>query len=299
MGTPPSSKPASASIPAGTDGAMASHSSRSSGGSASNRYLSKYSLLTAPERSVKVPVMWAHSWTRRARSLFWVGTAVDGSLTAVEEVPVTAQDLIRWSEALSGIARTGLGFTKSLYDQERFEEVLKVAADMRVSAGHELESEVLLEEWMNIVGDGVAGYVTPKVAIGAVVGNDRGEILLVQRADSGVWLYPTGWADIGYSASEIAIKEVKEETGFDCEPQQLIMVLDGMRMGFTRFGMYMLVFHCRAVGGELTGHPLETSDVGWFSEDNMPVRTAGIDWWGPRAFAAIRGENLETAFDPP
>src|SRR5438445_4251121 len=108
---------------------------------------------------------------------------VAASLEPVEDPhPVSAKDLLRWSEALSGIARTGLGFTKSLYEQERFEEILKVAADMRVSAGHELESEVLLEEWMNIVGDGVAGYVTPKVAIGAVVGNDRGEILLVQRA---------------------------------------------------------------------------------------------------------------------
>ena len=49
-------------------------------------------------------------------------------------------------------------------------------------------------------GDGVSGYVTPKVAVGAVVGNDDGEILLIQRSDSGIWLYPTGWADIGYSA---------------------------------------------------------------------------------------------------
>jgi len=30
---------------------------------------------------------------------------------------VSAKDLLRWSEALSGIARTGLGFTKSLYEQ--------------------------------------------------------------------------------------------------------------------------------------------------------------------------------------
>src|SRR5881392_943911 len=121
---------------------------------------------------------------------------------------VSAKDLLRWSEALSGIARTGLGFTQSLYERERFEEVLKVAADIRVAAGHELESEVLVEEWMKAVGEGVPGYVTPKVAVGAVVGNDKGEILLVQRADSGIWLYPTGWADIGYSASEVAVKEV-------------------------------------------------------------------------------------------
>src|SRR5207249_10057669 len=100
--------------------------------------------------------------------------------------PVSAQDLLRWSETLSAIARTGLGFTQSLYERERFEEVLKVAADIRAAAGHELEAEVLVEEWLKHVGDGVAGYVTPKVAVGAVVGNDAGELLLVQPADSGV-----------------------------------------------------------------------------------------------------------------
>src|SRR5690349_13626413 len=165
--------------------------------------------------------------------------------------PLTETDLLRWSEALAGIARTGLGFTESLYERERFEEVLKVAADIRVAAGHELEAEVLLDEWMKIVGEGVAGYVTPKVAVGAVVGNDRGEILLVQRADSGIWLYPTGWADIGYSASEVVVKEVREETGIIAEPLRIIAVLDGLRMGFTSIPLYSLVFHCRALGGEL------------------------------------------------
>ena len=213
--------------------------------------------------------------------------------------PVSAQDLLRWSEALAAIARTGLGFTESLYEQERFEEVLKVAADMRVAAGHELEAEVLVEEWLRAVGTGVAGYVTPKVAVGAVVGNERGEILLVQRADSGVWLYPTGWADVGYSASEVAVKEVREETGIEVEPLRLIAVLDGLRLGFTRIPLYSLVFHCRAVGGELAAHPLECADVGWFAEDRLPFPLAGFDRWGPAAFAAIRGEHVDVAFDPP
>jgi ADP-ribose pyrophosphatase YjhB (NUDIX family) len=213
--------------------------------------------------------------------------------------PVTGQDLLRWSEALSGIARTGLGFTESLYERERFEEVLKVAADMRVAAGAELESEVLVEEWLKLVGSGVAGYVTPKVAVGAVVGNDAGEILLIQRADSGVWLYPTGWADIGYSASEVAVKEVLEETGIEVEPVRIIAVLDGLRLGFTNVPLYSLVFHCRAVGGQLNRHPLETRDVGWFAEGALPSPLAGAERWAPPAFAAIRGEPLDVVFDPP
>ncbi len=218
---------------------------------------------------------------------------------ADDQEPVSAQDLLRWAEALSGIARTGLGFTQSLYEKERFEEVLKVAADIRVAAGHELETEVLVDEWLKVVGDGVAGYVTPKVAVGAVVGNDKDEILLVQRADSGVWLYPTGWADVGYSASEVVVKEVQEETGIEVEPVQLIAVLDGLRLGFTRIPLYSLVFHCRVVGGELSAHPLECSDVGWFSEDALPFPLAGVDGWREVAFAAIRGAHVDVLFDMP
>src|SRR5947208_3070534 len=75
-----------------------------------------------------------------------------------DPAPVSAKDLLRWSESLAAIARTGLGFTESLYERERFEEVLKVAADIRVAAGHELESEVLVEEWLKQVGEGVAGW---------------------------------------------------------------------------------------------------------------------------------------------
>jgi ADP-ribose pyrophosphatase YjhB (NUDIX family) len=211
----------------------------------------------------------------------------------------TDQDLIRWSEALAGIARTGLGFTASQYERERFEEVLAVAADIRHAAGSPYAPADLVEGWMRSVGEGVAGYQTPKVAVGAVVGNDRGEILLVQRADSGIWLYPTGWADIGYSAAEVAVKEVHEETGIVCEVVRLIAVLDGLRLGFTTIPLYSLVFHCRAVGGDLAAHPLECTDVGWFAADGLPERIAGADHWAPLAFAAIRGEPVDVLFDEP
>jgi ADP-ribose pyrophosphatase YjhB (NUDIX family) len=210
----------------------------------------------------------------------------------------TRADLLRWSEALAGIARTGLGFTQSLYERERFEEVLKVAADIRAAAAEEALAEAYEAEWLKGVGAGVPGYVTPKVAIGAVVGDEQGRLLLVQRADSGVWLYPTGWADIGYSPAEVAVKEVLEETGVTCEPLRLLAVLDGLRLGFTAVPLYSLVFHCRATGGELAAHPLETSDVGWFAEDDLPSPLAGFERWGPSAFAAIRGEATEVLFDP-
>ncbi|MFM8649023.1 MAG: NUDIX hydrolase N-terminal domain-containing protein [Actinomycetota bacterium] len=213
------------------------------------------------------------------------------------------RDLVRWSETLAGIARTGLGFTQNLYERERYEEVLHVAADIKAAADEALEvrreQDHFVQEWMESIGEGVPGYVTPKVAIGAIVGNDDGEILLVKRPDSGVWLYPTGWADVGYSASEVVVKEVREETGIECEPTQLLGVVDGQRMGFSRFGMYMLLFHCRATGGSLQGHPLETAGIGWFGRDSLPEPTAGANWWGPMAFAAISGAVGAASFDPP
>jgi ADP-ribose pyrophosphatase YjhB (NUDIX family) len=218
-----------------------------------------------------------------------------------DRMPPTRQDLIRWAEALSGIARTGLGFTESLYERERFEEVLNVAADIRAAAAadEDFDAEHFVDEWMKGVGQGVAGYVTPKAAVGAVVHDGEGRILLVQRADSGIWLYPTGWADVGYSASEVAVKEVREETGIVCEVERLVAVLDGLRLGFTRVPLYSIVFLCRAVGGELQAHPLETRDVGWFGPDDLPSMTAGVSQWGPHVFAAIRGEPVDVLYDEP
>jgi len=211
----------------------------------------------------------------------------------------TRNDLLNWSESLGAIARTGLGFTKSLYEQERFDEVLRVAAKIGAAATSDVGPEALYEEWKKEIGSGVDGYVTPKVVVGAVVGNDNGEVLLIQRADSGIWLYPTGWADVGYSASEVAEKEVREETGIICEVDSLLGIFDGARRGFHRIPLYSIVFFCRAVGGDLAGHPLEVTDVGWFGRDNLPEPLASADLWVDHAFDAINGNQPSVFFDEP
>ena len=220
-------------------------------------------------------------------------------MTAEEQFVPSAADMLRWAETLSGIARTGLGFTQSLYERERFEEVLAVAAEIRAMVGTVRSPDTIVDEWMKHVGEGIAGYQTPKSTVGAIVHNEAGELLLVQRRDAGVWLYPTGWADVGYSASEVAVKEVHEETGIECEVVRLVAVLDGLRQGFTRIPLYSMVFLCRATGGTLAPHPLECLDAGFFAEDAMPEPLAGGDGWKELAFSAIRGDLSEVMFDQP
>ena len=150
---------------------------------------------------------------------------------------------------------------------------------------------------MESIGEGVPGYVTPKVAVGAIVGNEAGEILLVQRKDSGIWLYPTGWADVGYSPAEVAVKEVSEETGIECEPLRLLGVVDGQRMGFSRFGMYMLLFHCVATGGELTPASARDGRCRVVRRRCAARGDRGSAVVGPMAFAAIDGAESPATFD--
>jgi len=114
-----------------------------------------------------------------------------------------------------------------------------------------------------------------------------------------VWLYPVGWADVGYSPAEVAVKEVYEETGIEVEPVSLIAVFDGLRLGFARLPLYSLVFHCRMLGGELAGHPLETRQVGFYPRDALPQPLAGGARWVDTAFAAINGETRPADFDLP
>mgnify|MGYP000207970988 CR=1 FL=1 len=93
-------------------------------------------------------------------------------------------------------------------------------------------------------------------------------------------------------------KEVYEETGIEVEVEALISVLDGLRLGFAHFPLYTLLFHCRMIGGELRGHPLETRAVGFFARDALPFPVAGIQRWGELAFAAIDGDWPPIVGDP-
>jgi ADP-ribose pyrophosphatase YjhB (NUDIX family) len=60
------------------------------------------------------------------------------------------------------------------------------------------------------------------VGSSAVVTDDEGRILLQRRTDSGNWALPGGAMDIGETFAQSAIREVKEETGFDVRIDRII-----------------------------------------------------------------------------
>lgn len=208
-----------------------------------------------------------------------------------------------WIQRLRAIAQTGIAFHPPVYDRERYEELLELAAEMAATradlSGDETLSNALYEKWRGEIRSGVPGYVTPKVGVGAVVFNDRAELLLIERP-SHYWLFPTGWADVGYSPAQVAVKEVREETGLDVTPMRLIAVYDIRRLLETELNQhfYSLIFYCRLNGGALALRLHEALNAGFFARDALPAPLAHPEsGWVEHAFAAHRGELRETYFD--
>ena len=204
-------------------------------------------------------------------------------------------DLLRWAGDLTRIARDGLARSASLYERERFEEVGRIAGDMRAAAVLGRGSGAPA---VGLVDGLPAGPPPrgPQVAAGALVANEAGELLLVQRADSGAWLFPAGLADIGYSPAEVAVKETAEETGIGVEPVSVAALFDAGRFGYPGLSLYVIVFACRMRGGDLRPHPLETAAVGFFARDRLPHPLVGDGAWVDLAFTAVAGHHTRCAF---
>jgi ADP-ribose pyrophosphatase YjhB (NUDIX family) len=60
------------------------------------------------------------------------------------------------------------------------------------------------------------------VGSSAIVVDARNRILLQRRSDSGNWALPGGAMDIGETLAESAIREVREETGFDVQVEHIV-----------------------------------------------------------------------------
>ncbi|WP_340643035.1 NUDIX hydrolase [Priestia megaterium] len=169
-----------------------------------------------------------------------------------------------WAKQLQSIAQAGLAYSKDIYDVERFELIRDISVEM-LSQQTGMEMTVIKNLFAN-----ETGYATPKVDIRAVIFKDN-RILMVKENSDDSWSLPGGWADIGLTPSEVAVKEVKEESGFDVKAVKLLAVMDMKCHPHppSPFHIYKMFIQCEIIGGQpMKG--VETSAVEFFAENKLP-----------------------------
>lgn len=189
-------------------------------------------------------------------------------------------DLRAFAFELAGMAKTGLEFVTNEYDRDRFERTLRIAeslAAMTFPDGIPRSSEYLAD----------LGVVTPKAGTAVATFDDRSRILLIRRADNGRGALPGGYAEIGSPPSANALRELREETGFEAEIERLLGVFDNRAFGSTSpYQFYVLLFRGRILRGQATPSP-ETTAVAFFAREALP---------GP--VSAFQRAMIEHAFGP-
>jgi ADP-ribose pyrophosphatase YjhB (NUDIX family) len=128
-------------------------------------------------------------------------------------------DWLRWVKRLQAIAQDGLTYARDGYDLGRYEQLRELAAE--ILAAHSTGSIERPRELLELE----TGPATPKVDVRAAVFRG-GRILLVKESDDGGWAVPGGWADVGESAAEGAVREVYEEAGYRVRAVRLISAYD-------------------------------------------------------------------------
>ncbi len=177
----------------------------------------------------------------------------------------TNKSILLFAQRLYALAQTGLNYSTSEYDAERYEEIKEISHSI-VSLLSGLEKDVVADSYLPL-----KEYITPKVDIRAVVFNVKDEILLVQEKADGLWSLPGGWSDVGFTPKEIAVKEVKEETGLDVLASRLLAVMDMREHDhpFIPFYVYKFFILCELEGGEFR-EVFDILDKGFFALDNLP-----------------------------
>jgi ADP-ribose pyrophosphatase YjhB (NUDIX family) len=175
---------------------------------------------------------------------------------------------LAWAREIQALSQTGLAFTSSEYETQRYQRLTEIAAEI-VQEYTGLPEDGLLEDFYM-----QPGYATPKVDVRGAIVRD-GQILLVQERIDERWCMPGGWADVGDLPSEMVVREVWEESGFHVRPRKVVGVFDANRSGrpLELYHAYKVIFLCDLTGGEARPSD-ETLDVGFFPFEDLPLLSA-------------------------
>jgi ADP-ribose pyrophosphatase YjhB (NUDIX family) len=198
-----------------------------------------------------------------------------------------------WVKRLHAIAQTGLHYGGSEFDKMRYADLREIATEMAaVGSGAPIETI----RQLFAAGD---GYATPRMDVRSAV-IENGRILLVKERSDGAWAIPGGWADVGDSPSVTAVREVREESGYEVRPRKLAALYDRERHGHppTLFHAWRAFFLCELIGGTAQTS-LETDGAEFFAPDALPPLSAGRTTVAQieHMFEHHRNPGLPTSFD--
>jgi ADP-ribose pyrophosphatase YjhB (NUDIX family) len=178
---------------------------------------------------------------------------------------MSAHTWLEFAKRVQSLAQAGLTYAENDYDRERYEELSEISVNILAQLTDE-EVPKIKELFTNEIG-----YQTPKVDVRAVIFRE-GKILLVREKIDNCWSLPGGWADVGYSAGEVAVKETREEAGLEVRPVKLLAVLDKKFHPHppSPYHTYKMFIQCEETGGVLQAGA-ETLDVQYFSRDGLPA----------------------------
>jgi len=201
--------------------------------------------------------------------------------------------LIELSRELHALASNGKYYSKDIFDTERYDRVIEIAAEL-MSLRVDMPKEDV--ESLFRAND---GYPTPKCDIRIAIFDDYDRILLVKDYD-GKWTLPGGWCDHDLSPKVNAAKEVLEESGLTVDPYRLVAVNDHrVRANPNQiFNSYKLLFLARVLGGEFKEND-ETTESCYFALDALPEinpRKANLEEM-KLCLEAKKSVNWETRYD--
>ena len=173
--------------------------------------------------------------------------------------------LLNMIKQVKSLAEAGLVYNTENYDAERYEELRQIALEM-MSVLSQKDVEVFQNFFLP-----VEDYPTPKVDVRGLILNKKKEILMVKEQIDGKWTIPGGWAEIGMTASESIVKEVREEAGFTVRAVRLLAVLDKKCHPHPpeAYYLYKMVFYCEIQDGDFDPN-FDIQAVDWFPLNALP-----------------------------
>lgn len=111
------------------------------------------------------------------------------------------------------------------------------------------------------------------VGVSAVITDEDGRILMQRRADNGLWALPGGGMDLAESVPQTAVREVKEETGYDIEITGIVGLYTDARhiIAYTDGEVRRQFNICLTgliIGGALTVSD-ESTELRWIDRDEI------------------------------